>query len=289
MDTPEAAIPLGDHVLRAMTEDDNFRVITANTTDSVRGAIAAQRVTDPTIVRHFADLLTGIMLIRETMSPGHRVQAILRGTHERASLIADSHPDGLTRGLVQIPDGATFELGEGSQLQVMRSMARGVHKSVVAPPPNGDVSQALMTYTQESEQIVTMIATGTLLDGNSIQRAGGFVVQLLPGAARGPLMIMTERLEGFPPIAELLGQVDGSPSQLMAELLYQMPFTQLAASPLRFGCKCSREAVVSSLATLSREELSEMIGDGIIEVTCDYCGTDYAVGRQHLEGLLNPS
>ncbi len=289
-DTAEAETEPTDCVLRAMTEDDNFRVITADTTTTVQGAVAAQGVTAPEIVRHFADLLTGVVLLRETMSPGHRVQGILKGSNDEGSLIADTHPDGLTRGLVQLDESATqFELGEGSQLQVMRSMARGVHRSVVQPPATGDVSNALMTYTQESEQIVTMISAGAALDGANVVRAGGFVVQLLPGAARGPLMVMTERLEGFPPIDELLSQLDGSPRKLMAELLYQMPHTQLATSPVHFGCKCSRQAVVASLATLQREELSDMVGDGVIELTCDYCRTEYAIGRQHLEGLLNPS
>lgn len=288
MDFPE-----GDHVFRAMTEDDNFRVITANTTTTVTGALAAQRVdvpANPRLATHFADLLTGTVLIRETMSPGHRVQGILKGPGDVGDLVADTHPDGLTRGLVQVSDRTTpFEVREGTQLQMMRSMARGVHRSVVEAPAGGDISRALMTYMQESEQIVTMIACGVRFAEGHVKHAGGFVVQLLPGAARGPLMIMTERLEGFPPIAELIDQVAGSPLALMDELLYQMPYAQLAASPVRFGCLCSRQAVVASLAAIQREELLEMVGDGVIELTCDYCNTEYAIGRQHLQGLLDPS
>lgn len=288
MDFPE-----GDHVFRAMTEDDNFRVITANSTTTVAGALAAQRVdigANPALARHFADLLTGTVLIRETMSPGHRVQGILTGPDDAGSLIADTHPDGLTRGLVQLPDPTvSFAIRQGTQLQMMRSMARGVHRSVVQAPAGGDVSRALMTYMQESEQIVTMIACGLHLEDDQVKHAGGFVVQLLPGAARGPLMIMTERLEGFPPFETLLDQVGGSPLALMDELLYQMPYAQLAASPVRFGCLCSRQAVVASLAAIQREELLEMVGEGVIELTCDYCNTEYAIGRQHLQGLLDPS
>ena len=285
--------PAGDHVLRAMTEDDNFRVMTADTTETVRGALAAQHVAaDGTeVARHFADLLTGTVLIRETMSPAHRVQGILKSGKGDGSLIADTHPDGLTRGLVQLEstDAPSFAIDDGTQLQIMRSMARGVHRSVVQAPAGGQVSDAIMTYMQESEQIVSMIATGVRFDNERVERAGGFVVQLLPGAARGPLMIMTERLEGFPPFVDLLAQVEGSPRKLMDELLHQMAHTQLAASPVRFGCHCSRETVVASLATLQRSDLVEMVDEGVIELTCDYCNTEYAIGRQHLQGLLDPS
>lgn len=285
-------LPDGDYVLRAMTEDDNFRVITADTTATVRGALAAQRVSSvqrPDLARYFANLLTGTVLIRETMSPAHRVQGILRMPNGEGSLVADTHPDGLTRGLVQISDTAPFTMATGTQLHVMRSMARGVHRSVVQPPADGTVSDAIMTYMQESEQIVAMIATGARFMDGELKRAGGFVVQLLPGAARGPLMIMTERLESFPPFDDMLEQVQGSPQKLMDEILYQMPHTQLATSPVRFGCLCSRRTVVASLATIQRDELASMVDDGVIELTCDYCNTDYTIGRQHLEGLLDPS
>jgi molecular chaperone Hsp33 len=282
-----------DHVLRAMTEDDNFRVITANTTHTVAGALTAQRSArgvSAATARHFADLLTGTVLIRETMSPTHRVQGVLKGAGGRGSLVADTHPDGLTRGLVQLPAGADFALGEGSTLQMMRSMARGIHRSVVEPQPGSTVPEALMAYMQESEQIVTMIATGSCWRDDALVHAGGFVVQLLPGAARGPLMIMTERLEALPRFNELLEQLSGSPEGLMKELLFQMPYTQLDDRAVTFGCKCSREAVVASLAALQRDELAEIIrGEDFIELSCDYCNTEYRIGRPQLQGLLDSS
>ncbi len=259
----------------------------------MRGAIAAQRIAGPQhveVAKKFSNLLTGMVLVRETMSPAHRVQGILKTGDGEGTLVADTHPDGLTRGLVQLSDPALgFAIESGSQLHVMRSMARGVHRSVVAAPEGGAVSDAIMTYMQESEQIVAMIATGVCLSDDKVKRAGGFVVQLLPGAARGPLMIMTERLEHFPPFVELLEKLGGSPEKLMHELLYQMPHTQLAASPVHFGCKCSRRSVVASLAAIQRDDLTSLVDEGVIELTCDYCNTEYAIGRQHLQGLLEPS
>lgn len=279
-----------DQVLRAITDDDNFRVITAATTATVRGAIASQSATGET-ARHFAELLTGTILIRETMSPSHRVQGLLKAPG-RGSLVADAHPEGLTRGLVQLADEAdSFSIAPGTVLQMMRSMANGrLHRSVVEAPPTGGVAAALMTYMQESEQIVSVIGAGVRFDDDEVTEAGGFVVQLLPGASRGPLMVMTERLEAQAPVEELLHQLDGSPLRLLEELLYGIPYAQLDQSPLRFGCLCSRQVVVASLSTVPRDELAEMIRqDGVLELSCDYCGTQYAVGKTQLEGLLAES
>jgi molecular chaperone Hsp33 len=289
--TTETLPARGDHVLRAITDDDNFRVITADTTETVRGALAAQRA-DGRTARHFADLLTGTVLIRETMSPGHRVQGVLKGAGGRGSLVADAHPDGVTRGLVQLPTGTDeFEIGDGSVLQMMRSMARGIHRSVVEPRPGADVSEALMTYMQVSEQIVSVIVTGAdWTEDGELTYAGGFVVQLLPGASKGPLQAMIERLESMPPFERTLRALHGSPDHLMSELLHDMPYAQLDDRPVSFGCKCSEEAVVGSLASLPRDDLAELIREQeVIELTCDYCKIEYRVRRAQLAGLLESS
>ena len=55
-----------DHVIRALTDDGSFRVLTVRSTNLCREAIARQTVSGDT-ARHFGDLLTGTVLVRETM------------------------------------------------------------------------------------------------------------------------------------------------------------------------------------------------------------------------------
>ncbi len=282
-----------DRVVRALADDDTFRVIVAVTTETARGAIAAQQATGAT-ARHFAELLTGAVLVRETMSPHHRVQVVLKGAGGRGSLVADAHPDGMTRGLVKRPDGdddVTF--GPGNSLLVMRGGAQGMYRSVTAPPEGGGVAEALMLYLQSSEEIISVIAVGTheAEDGDHAWiHCGGYVVQLLPGAARGPLMVMTERLAAMPSVGELLANAGGNADELLAELLYLMPHAKLGDSNVHHGCLCDERAVLASLATLPREDLIELtIGDDVLEIACDYCTKDYAIRSTQLQGLLAPS
>ncbi len=290
-DDAHTPAPASDRVLRALTDDDAFRVMVTTTTDLTRQAVARQEATGSS-AHHFADLLTGTVLLRETMSPAHRLQSVLRGAADQYSLVADAHPDGLTRGLLQgPPESRPFDTQQGAMLQVMRTMATGkAHRSVVRPPAGCDVSQALMTYLQESEQIVSVISVGAAWDGDEIRHSGGYVVQLLPEADQGTLMVMTERLEALPPIGGLLVTLDGSASKLLGELLFHMPHAQLDDQPLHFGCRCSEEAVVASLATLGRKDIAELLRDQeVIELTCDYCGTAWPVQRAQLLGLLETS
>src|SRR5262245_13427729 len=113
-----------DTVLRTITDDGAFRVITVRSSETVRAAIAAQDASGGT-ARLFADLVTGTVLVRETMAPKLRVQGILKGAGGRGSLVADSRPGGATRGLVQLQKAPDFHLGAGARLQMMRTLPNG--------------------------------------------------------------------------------------------------------------------------------------------------------------------
>jgi molecular chaperone Hsp33 len=280
----------GDSVFRAMTDDGTFRVVTARTTETVRGALSAQGATGDR-ARHFGNLLTGVVLLRQTMAPQLRVQGILRSGGRGGTLVADSHPSGLTRGLVTPPpEGERGGLGQGSLLRLMRTLHDGSLQQGVVEVPEGGVAPALMTYLQVSEQLSTMVAVSTVLAESGVVAAGGYVVQILPEAARGPLMIMSERLEEFRSIEDRLVGPGFSPTSLMQEILYGMPFTPLGDTEVRFGCWCSHVSVVSALSTLPRSEVQSMIDEGsVLEIRCDYCTTNYRVSPIELRGLLDAS
>lgn len=284
--------PAGDSVLRAMTNDGAFRVIVAKTTGTVRGALAAQRGSGRT-AHHFGDLLTGSVLYRETMAPQLRVQGIVRGSKGAGSLVADSHPSGMTRGLIQLPkSGGDIELDQGALLQLMRTMPDGhLHQGIVEIPPGGHLGRALMAYMQSSEQVVSMIAMGTVLDDrHEVVSAGGYSVQLLPEVGRGPLMVMTERLNDFLTLEEQLRDEAFSPSWLLEQLLYGMEYTTLDESALGFDCWCDELRLISALASLARADIEDLISDGkTLEISCDYCGKEYRIAPAQLRGLVGAS
>ncbi|WP_437938033.1 Hsp33 family molecular chaperone HslO [Sorangium sp. So ce341] len=283
-----------DSVVRAITIDGAFRVITALTTDTVRGAIAVQSATGATAQR-LGELITGAILVREAMAPNLRVQAIVKGATGHGTLVADSHPDGTSRGLVNLGKGAAeksaVEIGEGSLLQVMRTLPNGMlHQGVVEVPAEGGISGGLMTYMQESEQVVSMIAVATLIGENGVGASGGYLVQLLPEVERGPLMVMTERLKDFERLDDVLAHEGASADVLLEELLYGMPFSRLDDSPLSFSCRCSELRVMTTLASLPRTDIEEMVEDGkVLDIRCDYCGKDYQVSPSQLRSLLTTS
>ncbi|HEY3495518.1 MAG TPA: Hsp33 family molecular chaperone HslO [Polyangiaceae bacterium] len=279
-----------DSVLRAMTDDGAFRVITVRTTETVRNAVAAQGASGAT-ARTFGELLTGAILYRETMAPQLRVQGILKGSGGSGSLVADSHPSGRTRGLVQVGAGREIELEAGAVLQMMRTLPSGrIAQGIVELPSGGGISQALMEYMQSSEQVVSMIAVSSVESAGEVVAAGGYMVQLLPEVGRGPLMVMTERLRDFESIDERVREAGFSPESLLEQLLYGMPYTRLEESAVGFQCWCDELRVVSAIATLGRHDIEHLLADGqVLEIACEYCKREYRIAPARLRGLLEQS
>jgi molecular chaperone Hsp33 len=286
-------MPEKDSVMRAMTNDGAFRVVAARTTDTALAVLAAQKLSGA-IAQDMASLLTTAVLYRETMAPSLRVQCIVRFRDEAGQLIADSHPEGWTRGLLQAGSGdRPPDIREArATLEMMRTLPNSdLHRGIVEMPRSGNLGEAFMRYMQLSEQIVSMISLGSAVAGDN-PTAGGFVVQLLPEAneAEAAMETMTRRLEDFVEIRERLQESDGSPSKLIEQIFDGMPFTWLHSSDIRFGCQCSQLRVMTSLSVLDRSDVQELVEEGEpLSIGCDYCGATYTVEISQLRGLLSSS
>ncbi|QQR91432.1 MAG: Hsp33 family molecular chaperone HslO [Myxococcales bacterium] len=277
-----------DKVIRAMADDGSFRVIVMNTSSTCYELCKRQGATGE-LANQFAELLTGTIIVRETMAPWLRAQAIATNKDRKDRLVADVYPDGSNRGLLQRNGNASFSFGEGSLLQVMRGLPNGqTHEGIVDISTKQTISEAFMGYMQSSEQVNSVIRIAAQHDGNEILHAGGYIVQLLPEATREAHMIMTERLDDFPSIEKIWVQEEEWIDLLLDEILYGMPYTRLDESSLRFGCQCSEARVFGSLATLDKETISKIIEDEkLVEVGCDYCGETYRIAPEKLRSLLH--
>lgn len=274
-----------DRVVRAMTDDGAFRLIAAVTTATARGAMSAQGIDGP-LAGRLAELLTGAILVRETTAPGRRVQLVLRYAGG-GTLVADSLPTGMSRGLVtavvEKPGGG---FGGDAILQVNYTLPSGaLHQGLIDVPEQADVSSALMRYMHQSEQTVSMVVVEALVDDDGLRAAGGYLVQLLPEASHDTIQAMTTRLEGHEQIAALRDEAP-SPDAMLGTLFDGFPHTRLADSGLAFGCTCSEERVLAGIISLPDADVKDMADAGqVLEVRCDACGRRYEVTPETLRAL----
>ena len=278
---------LGDRVTRAMTSDGAFRVIAAITTDTATRAARTQGLSGGDALK-LAELITGAVLLRETTSPGRRVQILMRD-RLGGVLVADAMPDGSNRGIVNPGSTDTVIRSSGdTTMQVSYTMRNGaLHQGLVDVPAGSDLSTALMRYMQQSEQTVSVIAVTALAGADGLAAAGGYVVQLLPEAERPALRAMTRHLDELDSLDRLLSGPVTSSRDLVSRLLTGFEHAELADSPLCFGCTCSEERVLSGLARLGPDDVASLVGsEAPLEVRCDACGQRYEIDPEDLRAFV---
>jgi molecular chaperone Hsp33 len=278
---------LGDRVTRAMTSDGAFRVIAAITTDTATRAARTQGLSGGDALK-LAELITGAVLLRETTSPGRRVQILMRD-RLGGVLVADAMPDGSNRGIVNPGSTDTvIRSGGDTTMQVSYTMRNGaLHQGLVDVPAGSDLSTALMRYMQQSEQTVSVIAVTALAGADGLAAAGGYVVQLLPEAERPALRAMTRHLDELDSLDRLLSGPVTSSRDLVSRLLTGFEHAELADSPLCFGCTCSEERVLSGLARLGPDDVASLVGsEAPLEVRCDACGQRYEIDPEDLRAFV---
>lgn len=279
-------------LIRALTNDGAFRVISVNCTSLVKTIFEWQN--PPVALKnYFAQLIVGSILVRETMAPNQRVQATLK-QHNGVSFMADSHPKGLTRGLIHVDEqsAAEFELGPTTALAITRVLFnQDLQQGVVSTDESLGLEGGFGSYFLQSEQVSTVVKIGVVQDddGQPIH-AAGFVVQLLPEITKDVLEPLTNRLTGLSDFNAILDQFQGSPDALLAFAMGESEHTILAEETVVAGCTCSAQRVIGAMATLGRDEIQSIVDNGeVVEIQCDYCQTEYKIGSQQLKPLLSVS
>ena len=151
----------------------------------------------------------------------------------------------------------------------------------------GEIAEDIASYFVESEQIPTACGLGVLVDRDrSVLRAGGYLIQLLPGAPEGIIDRLEKGIMEAGPVTKLLLDND-DPESLLRRVMSGFELEILEKTPVEYRCYCSRERVTRALISMGREELNSLIREqGRAELTCQFCDKVYHYTNEELEGLL---
>ena len=236
--------------------------------------------------------LLGNMLKEERATLTIRV----RGGGPAGSIIAVSDHEGNVRGLIENP-GVELPLRADGKLDVGGAVGRDgmmtVSRDIGLKEPyvgstalvSGEIAEDLTAYLLESEQVPSACALGVLVDRDrSIRAAGGFIVQLMPGADETLIDRLEENIFLMDQLTTILDE-DGAEA-LFGQVLRGMDYTLMETCPVEYRCGCSRERVAGALRCLSAAEIEKIAADGQdVEVGCDFCGTRYRFTPQQLAAL----
>lgn len=156
------------------------------------------------------------------------------------------------------------------------------------PLVSGEIGEDLAFYLTESEQTPSAVGLNVLLDENDkVKTAGGFMLQVLPGATEEEIMRYEKRIQNMPSISSLL-ESDDHIEALLKAIYGEDDYKVLSEEEINFYCDCTRERFEGALTTLGKADLQEMKDqDHGAEIVCQFCGKKYQFNETDLEEMIN--
>lgn len=150
-----------------------------------------------------------------------------------------------------------------------------------------EIAEDLTYYFATSDQVPSSVALGVLMNkDNTVKRAGGFIIQLMPFAADEIIDKLEAKLGQMTGITDLLDK-DMSPEMILDYVLGDFDLEILGKEATSYVCDCSKERVEKAIITIGSKDISEMIEDNEpIEVNCHFCNKNYEFSVEELKGIL---
>ncbi len=214
-------------------------------------------------------LLTAHIKLQGSLSIELKSQGPLRLLFAECS--EAGHIRGLARWQAPLPEPLDLGAQPGALLAItLGSVEQGTRYQGLVSVRSAPFAALLEDYFAQSEQLPTRIVLASGADG-----AAGLLLQQLPGE-RGD----DDAWNRIGHLTATLGEDEllALPAaELLRRLYHEETPRLLGASPLGFGCGCSRDRVEAVLRALGREEVEAALAasGGMVEVTCEFCDARY--------------
>jgi molecular chaperone Hsp33 len=222
----------------------------------------------------------------------------IKGGGPIGSIVCVSDPVGNVRGYVYEPNvpfeekypgklnvGAT--VGTDGTLTVIRDLQMKEPYVGSVPLVTGEIGDDVTAYFAQSEQTPTACALGVLIDTDcSVKVAGGYILQLLPGAPEETIVKLEEGIRRAGAVTPMLEQ-GMTPEDILGQVCGDLGILFLETTEVSYKCYCSKESVEAALISLGRKELTEIMEEGKpFPVECQFCDTIYTFTPEDIKKLL---
>lgn len=288
-----------DTIITATAKEGMVRIIAGSTTNLVEKAREIHECT-PVAAAALGRLLTAGALLGRTLKSEKDVTTLkINGGGDAEGVVVTAYKGGIVKGYIGNPYGdlplnsknkldVGGYIGKNGNLIVIKDL--GLKDPYVGQVPifSGEIAEDLAYYFTVSEQTPSAVALGVLVNTDySIKCAGGFIVQMMPGADDLLADVITYRLEEIPSITTLLDE--GKTIKEIIEYIFDgMDLKILEEVEPEFKCNCSREKVEKALISIGEKELREIAEEGKDEeLKCHFCNASYVFTKEDIQKLLN--
>lgn len=289
---------MNDQLVRAMTKDGFVKAV-AVTTKTLTERARQIHKTLPTATAALGRLLAAASMMgnMQKVDDGS-ITLQVKGGGPLGTLLAVSDAAGNVRGWVEHPQISLLEkyrgkldvgaaVGSDGTLTVIRDLRMKDPYIGSVQLVSGEIAEDITQYFAQSEQTPTACALGVLIDTDqSVRAAGGYLVQLLPGAPDDVI----DRLEaGVQAAGAATAMLDGGldAAGMLQKVLSGFEVEILETQPIEYRCYCTRRRVESTLISLGKDELEQVVRDGeTLHVDCQFCDQVYDFTPQDVAALL---
>lgn len=288
---------MSDYLVKALAFDGEVRAYAVRSTETV-GEGQRRHHTWPTASAALGRSLTATAMLGAMLKGDQKLTVKIDGGGPIGLILVDGNAKGEVRGYVTNPQ-VHFDLNEHGKLDVRRAVGTEGTLSVVkdigmrdyftgqVPIVSGELGEDFTYYLFNSEQVPSSVGVGVLVNpDNSILAAGGFIIQLMPGAKDDTITKIEKRLSEIPPISKLI-EKGLTPEELLEEICGKDNVKVIEKMPISFTCTCSKERFSNAIISLGQAEIEDIINtDGQAEAECHFCNEKYLFTKDELETLI---
>lgn len=288
---------MDDYIVRATAANDCIRAFAITSKNLVEEA-RSRHNTSPVVTAALGRVLSAGAMMGVMMKGSDDVLTILvKGDGPIGTITVTANSKGEVKGYaanptVLIPSNYAGKLDVGAaigygELTVIKDLGLKEPYSGTVPLGTSEIAEDLTYYFAKSEQTATSVALGESLSlENTVEAAGGFIIQLMPDTPDEIIDRLEESLDNMSPITEML--ICGmTPEDILKSVLGDFNPEINEKTPARFKCSCSKEHVARALISMGKKELQAIIDDAEpIEVKCHFCNSAYVYEVDEIKELL---
>ena len=287
-----------DYIVKSLAFDGEVRAYAALTTESVQEG-QTRHYTWPTASAAMGRTMTATLLMGAMLKGDQKLTVTVDGKGPIGRIIADADAQGNVRAYVDHPQ-THFPLNDQGKLDVRRAVgtegAIQVVKDVgmkdyfsgASPIVSGELGEDFTYYFVTSEQVPSAVGLGVLVNpDNTIKAAGGFIIQVMPGAKDETVTKLENAINEMEPVSKLIDR-GLTPEEIIETVLGKENTRIIDHMDVEFKCNCSREKFLNAIKGLGEAEIDAMIKeDHGAEAECHFCRTKYQYSEEELIELKN--
>lgn len=288
---------MSDQIVRAITSDGAVMAAAITARDLVEQARQLHTTLPVATAALGRSLMAASLMGNQLKGAQDTVSLQIRGGGPLGAITCVADSGGNVRGYVEHPQVELMEKTQG-KLDVGRAVGTdgmltvikdlGMKEPYVGSVPlvSGEIAEDVTSYFATSEQFPTACALGVLLERDqSVTAAGGYLIQLLPGADEQTIERVEQGVRDFGSVTPHL-QAGMTPEEMIRTVLCDFQVEFLEECPVAYRCTCSRERYQRALLTLGKAQLHELAEDPKgIELKCQFCGKKYHFSQAEVEKI----